>query len=322
MPELPEVEIMCRGILPVVGQRVARAERTECKRRPIAIRPRIDLFHRRVEGKTIAAVERAGKRVVIWLADRMPLRRSPSRQAQGLQPLGLGSIVPQDAQAIVIEPRMTGLVLLSDPPTQEHLRFRLRLADVGNKPRKSNGRNATNKRGNELLFWDRRGLGLVSLLSANEFAAKFHGESKTLGPDALRLSVSELRERLYHSRRAIKVALLDQRAIAGIGNLYASEILNVAGIHPAARCHRLRGDQWKRLHNAMYLVLEEAIRYEGSTLSDGTYRNALNESGGYQNFHRVYDRAGESCPTCGRGTIRRIVQAQRSSFFCPHCQRR
>ncbi len=72
----------------------------------------------------------------------------------------------------------------------------------------------------------------------------------------------------------------------------------------------------------MLEVLETAIRYEGSTLGDGTYRNALNEQGGYQNHHRVYDRAGEVCPSCGKAKIQRIVQAQRSTFFCPRCQRR
>ena len=71
MPELPEVETMHRGILPIVGRRVLRTERAACSRRPIAIRPRIDQFRRRVEGKTIVAVERAGKRVVIWLAGRL-----------------------------------------------------------------------------------------------------------------------------------------------------------------------------------------------------------------------------------------------------------
>jgi len=69
-------------------------------------------------------------------------------------------------------------------------------------------------------------------------------------------------------------------------------------------------------------VLQEAIHYEGSTLSDGTYRNALNDPGGYQNHHRVYDRAGQTCRTCGSGIVQRIVQAQRSTFFCPLCQSR
>jgi formamidopyrimidine-DNA glycosylase len=118
------------------------------------------------------------------------------------------------------------------------------------------------------------------------------------------------------------VALLDQRAIAGVGNLYASEMLHRSRIHPAARCYRLSRDQWTRLHAAMLEVLHSAIEHEGSTLSDGTYRNALNQQGGYQNLHLVYDRAGEECPTCQAATLRRIVQAQRSTFYCPACQRR
>ncbi|NLX56540.1 MAG: hypothetical protein GXY58_15640 [Planctomycetaceae bacterium] len=72
----------------------------------------------------------------------------------------------------------------------------------------------------------------------------------------------------------------------------------------------------------LWLDSDEAIRHEGSTLSDGTYRTVLNNSDGYQNCHRVYDRADELCPTCERAVIRRIVQAQRSTFFCPTCQRR
>lgn len=276
MPELPEVETMRRGILPIVGSRVRDVRRTPCGKRPILVAPRIDAFRRRAVGHAIRRIDRSGKRLVVRL---------------------------DSGDAIVFEPRMTGLVLLAAPPTREHLR--LRIALVG----------GTSK---ELLFWDRRGLGSVRLVSPGEFE-KLYGEKK-LGPDALSLSADELRSRLAGSRRAIKVALLDQRAIAGVGNLYASEMLHAAGIHPQRRCDRLRADDWRRLHAAMRDVLESAIRYEGSTLADGTYRNALNEAGGYQNHHRVYDRAGERCPSCGRVEIERIVQAQRSTFFCPRCQ--
>jgi formamidopyrimidine-DNA glycosylase len=72
----------------------------------------------------------------------------------------------------------------------------------------------------------------------------------------------------------------------------------------------------------MIEVLELAIQYEGSTLGDGTYRNALNESGSYQNHHRVYDRESDVCPSCGKATIQRIVQTQRATFFCGRCQKR
>lgn len=269
---------MCRGIAGIVGSRILAAERPPCVRRNILLTPSIASFTRRVTGQRIAAIGRRGKRVLLHL---------------------------DDGQVIVIEPRMTGLVLVAEPPTTEHLRFRLPLADGPH---------------HEVLFWDRRGLGTVRLLTAPQ-AAEVLSETK-IGPDALAISAAELRERLAPRRRAIKVALLDQQLVAGIGNLYAAEILHVAGIDPRVRCDRLSGPQWHRLHRAIAAVLLDAIAHEGSTLSDGTYRNALNQDGGYQNLHRVYDRAGQLCRRCGQGVIRRIVQAQRSTFYCPHCQRR
>lgn len=207
--------------------------------------------------------------------------------------------------SIVFEPRMTGRLLLARPPDTEHLRL---VFDLEGGPHR------------QLLFWNLRGLGVVRLLSAPRFARLF-GPDK-LGPDALEISAGVLRDRLGTSRRAIKVALLDQRAMAGIGNLYAAEILHRARLHPELRCNQLRPGDWSKLHAALVEVLEEALRHQGSTLSDGTYRNAQNKRGRYQQCHRVYQRAGQKCLECGRGEIVRIVQAQRSTFFCPCCQRR
>ncbi len=276
MPELPEVETMRRGILGAIGGSIVGVSRVRCRRRPISISPAQPALKRRLIGQSISDIGRLGKRVVIHVAS---------------------------GDALVLEPRMTGLVLVADPPSQEHLRFRLDLAGAHVKT---------------IWFWDRRGLGSVRLLSAAELAQQL-GDGR-LGPDALALSADELAARLKTSKRAIKVALLDQRAIAGVGNLYASEILHLAGVHPAKRCCRLTAAQWHEIHCRLREVLLDAIAHEGSTLSDGTYRNTLNEAGGYQNHHRVYDRAGELCRQCDRTMIRRIVQAQRSTFYCPICQ--
>ena len=170
------------------------------------------------------------------------------------------------------------------------------------------------------MFWDRRGLGKVTLLSDHQYAQKLNDGS--LGPDALSIDVEAFRMRGRSSSREIKVALLDQKFVAGVGNLYASEILHLAGIHPKVRCNRLTAKQWKTIHQCMVLILNNAIKYEGSTLADGTYQKALNDPGGYQNHHRVYDREDKTCPSCRQDKIRRIVQAQRSTFFCRACQRR
>ncbi len=289
MPELPEVETMRRGIAPVVGYRIASVERPRCRLKPIAIEPALPQFRRRTVGRRIEQLGRLGKRVLVYL---------------------------EGDEIIVLEPRMTGLVLLADPPNREHLRlcFHLEADPAANR---SDRRTAANSL--SLLYWDRRGLGSVRLYSAAELNERY--SAGVLGPDALDVSAETLRERLGNSRREIKVALLDQRAVAGIGNLYASEILFLARIHPRRPCHTLRKNHWLRLHAAMREVLDEAIRYEGSTLGDGTYRNALNQQGSYQNHHRVYARAGQLCPGCGRDAIVRTVQAQRATFHCTRCQR-
>jgi formamidopyrimidine-DNA glycosylase len=279
MPELPEVETMRRGVLGIVGGRIREVKRVACRRKPIEIVPRIDHFRRRVVGRTVQAVDRVGKRVVLRL---------------------------DSGDAIVLEPRMTGLVLVADPPTREHLRFRCQLSGC---------------RTREFMFWDRRGLGNVRLFSPDEFEAAFG--LKQLGPDALLMTAELFRTQLGGSKRAVKVAMLDQKAVAGIGNLYASEILHVASVHPARRCDKITRREWQAISDATQAVLQTAIRYEGSTLGDGTYRNALNQAGGYQNYHRVYDKAGQPCVRCGgESAILRIVQAQRSTYFCRICQRK
>lgn len=297
MPELPEVETMVRGVRESLqGRRLVGARPIACDYRPLAIEPSPDEILRRTRGCTVTAVERCAKKIVIRL---------------------------DSGDAFVIEPRMTGLLLVSDPPDVEHLRFEWLVEPAVEKKRtaKSTGKQgaAATARAVAVRFWDRRGLGTIRLLDPVEQQEAL-GES-SLGPDALVITLDAWRTRCAGTSRAIKVALLDQRFVAGIGNLYASEILHLARIHPATRCDRLDRPQTARLYHAVRDVLLEAIVHEGSTLSDGTYRNALNQSGSYQNAHRVYDRADEKCATCRKGTIERIVQAQRSTFFCPRCQK-
>lgn len=279
MPELPEVETMVRQIRPhVAGRKIIalRACRTKC--RPISITPRLNTIAAKVKGQTVSAVRRLGKRVVLDLTDESNL---------------------------VIEPRMTGLMLLADPPDTHHLRLEWLLDGPGDYSR--------------LWFWDQRGLGTLRHYQPGELAQLLG--SHRLGPDALALTIDDYLRVCGSTARPIKVALLDQKLIAGIGNLYASEILHLAKIHPETPAKALSNKQLAKLLAATQEILEAAIRYEGSTLGDGTYRNALNKSGGYQNAHRVYDRADQACPTCQKSVVIRIVQAQRSTFYCERCQK-
>ncbi len=276
MPELPEVETMCRDIVQVIGRTVASVSRPYCRYRPISIKPGVSTIDRRLQGEAITQISRLGKRVLLHTHQWV----------------------------LILQPKMTGLVAVELPPDPEHVR--LQIDFVGSPALR-------------LQFWDRRGLGTVELLNQSDIeSCVVNGR---IGPDALAITLPQFTQRMAATQRAIKVALLDQKLVAGVGNLYASEMLHVARIHPQQPAAQLGRSKVARLHVAMQTILVEAIAHEGSTLKDGTYRNTLNDPGSYQNFHLVYDRAGLPCTSCRKGVIRRIVQAQRSTFFCPHCQR-
>lgn len=138
-----------------------------------------------------------------------------------------------------------------------------------------------------------------------------------LGPEPLALRASQLARRLAGTKRAIKTALLDQRLIAGLGNIYADEALFAAGIHPLRPANRLDAAEVARLSRAIKATLRKAIRHRGSTLRD--YVDANGRAGSFRNLHQVYGRAGEECSRCGKA-IKRIVLGGRSTNFCTKCQ--
>lgn len=139
----------------------------------------------------------------------------------------------------------------------------------------------------------------------------------TLGPEPLDIGAAELRRRLAGRQAAIKLLLLDQRIIAGLGNIYVCEALHRAGIHPARAGGSVSLGRLERLVPAIHEVLDEAIAAGGSTLKD--FAAPDGELGYFPKRFAVYDREEQPCP-CG-GTVRRIVQGGRSTFYCPRCQR-
>jgi formamidopyrimidine-DNA glycosylase len=139
-----------------------------------------------------------------------------------------------------------------------------------------------------------------------------------MGPEPLTLRPGQLAKRLARTTRAIKNALMDQRVVAGLGNIYVDESLFAAGIHPLAPADRLSTDEVARLNRAIKTTLRRALRHRGSTLRD--YMDADGAAGGFQKLHRVYDRAGEKCRTC-KTPIDRIILGGRSTHFCPKCQK-
>ena len=184
---------MVRGIRPhIIRRKIKAVRRCPCACKPISIRPRFQLLAKRLVGQRIDEVMRLGKRVVLRVSD---------------------------GSAVVIEPRMTGLMLLSDPPDRDHLRIEWQFAGKGTY--------------NNLWFWDRRGLGTVTLFPAGEIERRL--ARGVLGPDALEMNTTSWAACCSATAGRSRSCSWIRSAVAGIGNLYASEILHAAKIHPAAR---------------------------------------------------------------------------------------
>jgi formamidopyrimidine-DNA glycosylase len=163
------------------------------------------------------------------------------------------------------------------------------------------------------LFHDMRRLG--TLVLHDDLAA---AGSWVIDPVATAFSSALLGQLVHRCRQEIKPWLLRQDRLVGIGNIYASEILFDARVDPRRRAGSLTASELRRLHAATKRILSRAIRYSGTTFSN--FQNVRGLSGGYQRYLAVYGKEGEACPRCGR-QIQRLVQQQRSTFFCPHCQR-
>lgn len=166
--------------------------------------------------------------------------------------------------------------------------------------------------GDRLLFDDLRQFGRIHA------GLRPPTSLERLGPEALDISAAELARRLANRKARIKALLLDQRILAGLGNIYADEALFRAGIHPCAAPGRLAPERIRRLHRAIRQVLGEAIAAGGSSISD--YVDADGRPGQFQFAHRVYRRTGEPCRRCG-APIERILVSQRGTHYCPRCQR-
>jgi formamidopyrimidine-DNA glycosylase len=165
--------------------------------------------------------------------------------------------------------------------------------------------------GRELRFVDPRRFGRLSVV-------RDHGGFAPGGQEPLGAGVRQFAKLFRGRRTPIKSALLNQKLLRGVGNIYADESLHRAGIRPRRRASRLTGEELARLHRAVQQVLREAIRAGGSSVSD--YVNADGDEGFFQFEHRVYGREGEPCRKC-RSAIKRVVIAGRSAHYCPRCQR-
>ena len=210
-------------------------------------------------------------------------------------------IVEAPPRALLFHLKMTGQFswARSGRPSDKHTHFVLSFAGAAE----------------ELRFRDVRKFGFLRCLPCGEVDTC--DEVGRLGPEPLEITLTEFAARLGARKGRLKSVLLDQRVLAGVGNIYADETLHAAGLHPLTAANRLNAAERKQLWSALRRILKAAIAAGGSSIRD--YRGVEGELGDFQTRHKVYGRAGVTCRRCG-GTIRRIVVGGRATFYCPSCQ--
>ncbi len=283
MPELPEVETVRRGLLPVMeGQVIATAHvNREGLRWPFPAG-----MAARLTGQRVLGLRRRSKYILADLESGETL----------LVHLGMSG-------RMLISGAMLGAFHHDHPAPAKHDHVVFDMAG-----------------GARITFNDARRFGAMDLMATN--GAEAHPLLSALGPEPLGNGFDEdyLVARLKGRNTPVKSALLDQRVVAGLGNIYVCEVLFRAGISPVRLAGQIAARRVRGLVPIIRQVLTEAIEAGGSSLRD--YRQADGELGYFQHSFHVYDREGQPCakPGCG-GTVGRVVQAGRSSFYCPVCQR-
>lgn len=283
MPELPEVETVCRGLLPfMAGRTIVRAD----IRRPDLRVPFPPRLAKTLESRRVETLTRRAKYILVHTGGDVLVLH-----------LGMSGQVRMVADAKTYKPA-------------KHDHMVLYLDDGG-----------------AVVFHDPRRFGMVLFLAVAKMES--HPSFRALGPEPLDSAFTGkmLHKSLAGRRVGIKQALLDQHILAGVGNIYASEALHMAGIDPRRPAADLTPRACNALAAAICDVLERAIAAGGSSLKD--YRQADGQLGYFQHSFSVYGRDGEPCPRCRTGAkkkgskpafIRKIVQAGRATYFCPRCQ--
>jgi len=279
VPELPEVETICRGLAPVLeGRRIV-----QCLLRRKDLRfPFPRGFAQKIQGARITRIERRAKYILLHL---------------------------DNGSTVLLHLGMSG---------------RLHRVDAARPFAKHDHVILTTDQGNEVRFNDSRRFGILDIMPTAQ--ADAHKLLRHLGPEPLSeaLTPKFLAAALADKKTPIKAALLDQTVIAGLGNIYVSESLFYAGVHPERLAKTLTLAEIKRLVPAIRRVLNAAIASGGSSLRD--YVQADGSLGYFQHHFAVYDRAGQPCPGCAcalarTGGIQRIVQSGRATYYCQRKQK-
>jgi len=282
VPELPEVETVRRGLAPVMEDKVILDAQA---RRPDLRWPLPERFAERLRGRRVTSLGRRSKYLLAHLDSEETL----------LIHLGMSG-------RMLVSGRMLGAFHYDHPAPERHDHV---VFDM--------------EGGARITFNDARRFGAMDLSPTPELPR--HWLLAGLGPEPLEpgFGAVYLAARLRGRQTPIKSALLDQRIVAGLGNIYVCEALHRAGVSPLRLAGDLGAEELRGVEDAVRRVLAEAILAGGSSLRD--HRQTTGELGYFQHDFRVYDREGAPCPKAGcTGIVRRVVQSGRSSFYCPQCQ--
>jgi len=289
MPELPEVETIARGLASRVTGDVIESVWLGSKPEPL--KSAASEIVATLESKRIGAVHRVGKHIVFDLENGR--RASSPVKRKSRQKSSKASVPPSNTAQWIVHLGMTGRMLVCGPDQaiEKHTHAVAKLAS-----------------GRELRFVDPRRFGRLSVAHGFEAA----------GSEPLEVELDAFIH-LFHGRKTpIKSALLNQKLLRGVGNIYADESLFRSGVRPRRRAASLTRKDLALLYASVQEVLKEAIALGGSSVSD--YVDADGEEGFFQLQHRVYGREGEPCLVC-KTPIKRVVIAGRSSHYCPNCQK-
>lgn len=304
MPELPEVETYVRELEPDLRDQIIQGATVRWRRTIDA--PAIPQFLTSIQGYQFNSFDRRGKYMLFGLTDVSQTGGHDRFHGEVMHDEATdknGAQKRLEKQTLIVHLRMTGHLLYYPRPVAPDKHTHVVFDLVG---------------GRQLHYQDSRKFGRIWLVADPQTVLI------KLGPEPLDggFQPDEFYAKLRGRSATIKAMLLDQQIVAGVGNIYADESLHLAQIHPARPAQALTLPEVTALHEAIQTVLQKAIAGHGSSLGISgiqNYQRPSGEAGSFQEEHRVFQRTGQPCTTCG-AQIERIVITQRSTHFCPHCQ--
>ena len=294
MPELPEVETVVNDLkTKIFGHKILDIDSDWPK---LIKEPKFEKFRKEIRGLIIEKIERRGKNIIIYLSQN---------------------------KVLIIHLKMTGHPLVSTCWEFTKGKLRKKNLEECQKP-DAIEKDPQNRfihigfsldKGKNLLISDLRKFASIKLVNESKVQELF----KDLGPEALNVSLKKFTEILQNQKTSIKTVLMNQKIIAGIGNIYSDEILFEAKFHPQKITNTITQKGLKKIYVSMKKILAEAIKMRGTSVSD--FRDTSGLKGSYGNIKKVYRREREKCTKKCGGTIKRIKIGGRSSHFCPLCQK-